>query len=124
MQKAFENAKIEAETTQEYKDIIAQYGDAMKKFVDTKLKANQPINPETERLANLGYAKLAELNSKLVIKKEEKKIMAYRVLVEFSVSEDQKKEIYPYTTYPVTVDIDRMEDGTLKVAEIEVPEEK
>ena len=121
---AFENAKIEAETTQEYKDIIAQYGDAMKKFVDTKLKANQPINPETERLANLGYTKLAELNSKLVIKKEEKKIMAYRVLVEFSVSEDQKNEIYPYTTYPVTVDIDRMEDGTLKVAEIEVPEEE
>ena len=121
---AFENAKIEAEATQEYKDIIAQYGDAMKKFVDTKLKANQPINPETERLANLGYAKLAELNSKLVIKKEEKKIMAYRVLVEFSVSEDRKKEIYPYTTYPVTVDIDRMEDGTLKVAEIEVPEEE
>jgi len=52
-------------------------------LLDTKLKANQPINPETERLANLGYAKLAELNSKLVIKKEEKKIMAYRVLVEF-----------------------------------------
>jgi len=108
MQKAFENAKIEAETTQEYKDIIAQYGDAMKNLLITKLKANQPNQPETERLANLGYAKLAELNSKLVIKKEEKKIMAYRVLVEFSVSEDQKKEIYPYTTYPVTVDIDRM----------------
>ena len=50
--------------------------------------------------------------------------MAYRVLIEFSVSEDRKKEIYPYTTYPVTVDIDRMEDGTLKIAEIEVPEEE
>ncbi|MBP8708389.1 MAG: hypothetical protein KBH94_06705 [Caldisericia bacterium] len=119
---AFKNAQEEAETTQEYKDIIAQYGDAMKKFVDTKLKANQPIDPETERLANLGYAKLAELNSKFIIKEEEKKIMAYRVLVEFSVREDRKKEIYPNTTYPVTVDIDRMEDGTLKVTELEVPE--
>lgn len=120
---AFQNAQKEAEGTQEYKAIVRQYGDAMKKFVDTKLKANQPVDSETERLANLGYAKLAELNAKFVSKKEEKKITAYRILVEFSVRKDKEKLIYPYTAYPVTIDIDVGKNGTLRISEIETPGE-
>lgn len=116
---AFQNAQKEAEGTQEYKDIIRLYGDAMKKFVDTKLKANQPIDSETERLANLGYAKLAELNTKFVVKEEEKKITAERILVEFSIREDKKKLLYPNTTYSITLDIDKAKNGTLRISEIE-----
>jgi len=121
---AFKNAQKKAELTQEYEDIVKQYGNAMKKFVDIRLKTNQPIDPETERLANLGYAKLAELNSKFIIKKEEKRITAYRVLIEFSVRDDKKKEIYPYGTYPVTLDIDQIDNGLLRISEIEIPEEE
>jgi hypothetical protein len=120
---AFQNAQKEAEMTQEYKDIVRQHGDAMKTFVDRRLKENQPIDSETERLANLGYAKLAELNAKFVSKKEEKKVTAYRVLVEFSVSKDKEKLIYPYITYPVTIDIDVEENGTLRISGIETPGE-
>ena len=120
---AFQNAQKEAERTQEYKDIIRLYGNAMKKFADTKLKANQPIDPETERLANLGYEKLADLNAKFIIKKEEKKIAGYRVLVEFPVREDKKKLLYPNATYGFTLDTDRAKNGTFRILEIETGEE-
>lgn len=45
--------------------------------------------------------------------------MICRVVVEFSLQE-YKKEIYLNTTYLLSIDIDRIENDTFKIVELEV----
>ncbi|HPP11032.1 MAG TPA: hypothetical protein PLK41_08590 [Defluviitoga tunisiensis] len=46
--------------------------------------------------------------------------MVYKDVVKFSLQE-YKKEIYLNTTYLLTIDIDRIENDTFKIVELEVP---
>lgn len=46
--------------------------------------------------------------------------MVCRVVVKFSLQE-YKKEIYLNTTYHLTININRIENDTLKIVELEVP---
>jgi len=46
--------------------------------------------------------------------------MVCRVVVKFSLQE-YKKEIYLNTTYHLAINIDRIENDTLKIVELEVP---
>jgi len=91
--KAVELSEEKAEKSQEYQEIVTQYGNIMKKFADTVLKNHEKVDLETEKLGNLGFQKLAELNQKFMKIVEKYKTIGYNVNISFPGGRESSNSI-------------------------------
>ena len=65
----------------------------MKKFADTVLKNHEKVDLETEKLGNLGFQKLAELNQKFMKIVEKYKTIGYNVNISFPGGRESSNSI-------------------------------
>ncbi len=120
--KAFMNAQKIAEGTDTYRAIVGKYGNAMKEFALKRLRNGEKVDPDTERLANIGYADLAKLNAQYVHKKVIRKVLGYGVRVSIPITgEEQKKYMAPYKEFTVIIDFSIDKDGVFRISDVELP---